>query len=152
MSEVVVYEMSMSGEVITPSLGMEELETEITVPGYVDMEVFLFQETQTANPQILLLVAENVNFNFGPHLSVLVTFMYNDQEPGYTPAILPDTVQVSPAPGLSLPSSSLLSVRGGPAGQDRGRLTLQPHRPHHRRDHAARSLQVRAGLRVYRPS
>lgn len=95
MSEVVVYEMSQTGGVVTPSSGMEELETEITVPGYVDMEVFLFQETQTANPQILLLVAENVNFNFGPHLSVLVTFMYNDLDPGYSPAILPDNVQVS---------------------------------------------------------
>ena len=56
MSEVVVYEMSHTGGFITPTSGMEELETEITVPGYVDMEVFLFQETQSANPQILLLV------------------------------------------------------------------------------------------------
>ena len=95
MSEVVVYEMSERDGVIRPALGMAELETEITVPGYVDMEVFLFQETHTANPQILLLVAENVNFNFGPHLSVLVTFMYNSRAPGYTPAILPDTVQVT---------------------------------------------------------
>ena len=95
MSEVVVFEMSERDGVIRPALGMAELETEITVPGYVDMEVFLFQETHTANPQILLLVAENVNFNFGPHLSVLVTFMYNSRAPGYTPAILPDTVQVT---------------------------------------------------------
>jgi len=96
MSEVLVYEMSESGGVISPSEGMAELETGINVPGYVDMEVFLFQETTAANPQILLLVAENVNFNFGPHLSVLVTFMYSNSTgdaPGYTPAILPDTVQ-----------------------------------------------------------
>ena len=33
MSEVVVYEMSHTGGVITPTSGMEELETEITVPG-----------------------------------------------------------------------------------------------------------------------
>ena len=95
MSELVVYEMSETDGVISPSSGMTELESEITVPGYVDFEVFLFQETPTSRPQILLLVAENVNFNFGPHLSVLVTFMYNSRAPGYTPAILPDTVQVT---------------------------------------------------------
>ena len=33
MSEVVVYEMSHTGGFITPTSGMEELKTEITVPG-----------------------------------------------------------------------------------------------------------------------
>ena len=95
MSEVMVYEMSQTDGLVSPTTGMTELDTEITVPGYVDFEVFLFQETPTSRPQILLLVAENVNFNFGPHLSVLVTFMYNNLEsPGYTNAILPDNVQV----------------------------------------------------------
>ena len=95
MSEVLVFEMSRRDGVISPATGMMELDNEIAVPGYVDFEVFLFQETPTSRPQILLLVAENVNFNFGPHLSVLVTFMYNDLHPGYSPAILPDNVQVS---------------------------------------------------------
>ena len=95
MSEVLVYEMSRTNGVISPTSGMTELDNEISVPGYVDFEVFLFQETPTSRPQILLLVAENVNFNFGPHLSVLVTFMYNNVDsPGYTNAILPDNVQV----------------------------------------------------------
>ena len=96
MSEVLVYEMQaeVAGGV-SPANGMTELDNEITVPGYVDFQVFLFQETPASRPQILLLVAENVNFNFGPHLSVLVTFMYNNVEsPGYTNAILPDSVQV----------------------------------------------------------
>jgi hypothetical protein len=96
MSEVLVYEMQaeVAGGV-SPANGMTELDNEITVPGYVDFQVFLFQETPASRPQILLLVAENVNFNFGPHLSVLVTFMYNNVEsPGYTNAILPDNVQV----------------------------------------------------------
>ena len=93
MSEVMVYEMSQTDGLVSPTTGMIELDTEITVPGYVDFEVFLFQETPTSRPQILLLVAENVNFNFGPHLSVLVTFMYNVDSPGYTNAILPDNVQ-----------------------------------------------------------
>ena len=95
MSEVLVYEMSLTEGVISPANGMTELDNEITVPGYVDFQVFLFQETPASRPQILLLVAENVNFNFGPHLSVLVTFMYNNVESsGYTNAILPDNVQV----------------------------------------------------------
>ena len=96
MSEVLVYEMQaeVAGGV-SPANGMTELDNEITVPGYVDFQVFLFQETPASRPQILLLVAENVNFNFGPHLSVLVTFMYNNVESsGYTNAILPDNVQV----------------------------------------------------------
>ena len=96
MSEVLVYEMQaeVAGGVF-PANGMTELDNEITVPGYVDFQVFLFQETPASRPQILLLVAENVNFNFGPHLSVLVTFMYNNVESsGYTNAILPDNVQV----------------------------------------------------------
>ena len=95
MSEILVYEMARTEGRISPTTGMTELDNEISVPGYVDFEVFLFQETPTSRPQILLLVAENVNFNFGPHLSVLVTFMYNNVEsPGYTNAILPDNVQV----------------------------------------------------------
>ena len=110
MSEVLVFEMSRTDGVISPDNGMTELDNEIAVPGYVDFEVFLFQETPTSRPQILLLVAENVNFNFGPHLSVLVTFMYNNVEsPGYTNAILPDSVQVKQI-SLNLRLSNVINL------------------------------------------
>ena len=95
-SEVWIYEqeMSLDSDVVTPVTGMSITMVPITVPGLADLDVFLFQQTAVYNPQVVLLLAQNINYDLGPDLSVLLSLMYDTENNQYIPAIMPDNVQV----------------------------------------------------------
>ena len=95
-SEVWIYEQEMllDSDVVTPVTGMSVTMDPITVPGLADLDVFLFQQTAVYNPQVVLLLAQNINYDLGPDLSVLLSLMYDTENNQYIPAIMPDNVQV----------------------------------------------------------
>ena len=86
--------MSLDSDVVTPVTGMSITMVPVTVPGLADLDVFLFQQTAVYNPQVVLLLAQNINYDLGPDLSVLLSLMYDTENNQYIPAIMPDNVQV----------------------------------------------------------
>ena len=86
--------MSLDSDVVTPVTGMSITMVPITVPGLADLDVSLFQQTAVYNPQVVLLLAQNINYDLGPDLSVLLSLMYDTENNQYIPAIMPDNVQV----------------------------------------------------------
>ena len=95
-SEVWIYEqdMALDSDVVTPVTGMSITMDPITVPGLADLDVFLFHQTAVYNPQVVLLLAQNINYDLGPDLSVLLSLMYDTDNNQYIRAIMPDNVQV----------------------------------------------------------
>ena len=90
-----IYEQELdSNNVVTPSQGMDIKMTPIMVPGLADLEVFLFQQTAVYSPQVVLLLAQNINNDLFPDVSVLLSLMFDTANNQYIPAIMPDNVQV----------------------------------------------------------
>ena len=86
--------MAVDSDVVTPVTGMSITMDPITVPGLADLDVFLFHQTAVYNPQVVLILAQNINYDLGPDLSVLLSLMYDTDNNQYVRAIMPDNVQV----------------------------------------------------------
>ena len=91
VNDIWVYEMSYPAATDTTGLTFVQ---KIAAPGLVDMEVMLYAEGAFLEPEVLLIVAGNIQLEIGTDAATVSSFVYNTTSNKYKVALLPDNVQV----------------------------------------------------------
>eukprot|EP00092_Neocalanus_flemingeri_P041324 GFUD01044997.1.p1 GENE.GFUD01044997.1~~GFUD01044997.1.p1 ORF type:complete len:2578 (+),score=536.89 GFUD01044997.1:946-7734(+) len=93
LNDIWVFEMSMTGNTITPATGMKFLQ-KIAVPGMVEIEVLVYQEGAFTEPEVMLIVAANLQLDLSRDSAMVSSFVFDTTSNNYMVALLTDNVQM----------------------------------------------------------